>query len=143
MIDITKCKNSSSTWSCYMSILRIYECFHFFQQSEEEKKDSRSSSRGSSRKSTSTFRISTASSAISTTSSSRSIRSRSSHHLKKRWEKVQRSYVPVEYEVIFLFFYYLDYLPRINKNTLINNSAISVFPPLNFLKRSVKNFLSI
>lgn len=69
-------------------------------ESEEEKKDaqSRSSSRGSSRKSSSTFRISTASSAISTTSSSRSIRSRSSHHLKKRWEKVQRSYVPVEYE---------------------------------------------
>ena len=32
--------------------------------------------------------------------------------MKKRWEKVQRSYVPVEYEVIFLL---LDYLPRINE----------------------------
>ena len=76
--------------------------FTFLQPpSEDERTDARSRSSGeSSRKSSATFRISTASSAISTTSSSRSIRS-SSQHVKKRWKKVQRSYVPVEYEVIF------------------------------------------
>ena len=112
--------------------------FSFFQQSEEEKTDaqSRSSSRGSSRKSSSTFRISTASSVISTTSSSRSIRSRSSHHLKKRWEKVQRSYVPVEYEVIFLL---LDYIPRI-KTPLSILRRFQYFHFWIFLKEVLKTF---